>query len=238
MPRPPRYFLPDFPQHIIARGVDRQAVFFRAEDYRLYLTVLRQAANTHGCAVHAYVLMTNHVHLLMTPKTQRAIPLVFQALGRSYVQAVNRRYQRTGTLWEGRYRSSLIDSDAYLLTCYRYIELNPVRAGLARLPHLYPYSSHRYNAHGKDDPVVTPHEIYRALGADSKARRVAYEKLFADPIDSSQLRKIRDCANASQVLGNDKFKDRIQAIVGHSVRPGKPGRPSKIYASDRSPNGR
>lgn len=223
MPRQPRYFLPGFPQHVIARGVDHQAVFFSPDDYGLYLTVLQDAAGTHGCHVHAYVLMTNHVHLLMTPQTERAIPLVFQAIGRSYVQAINRQYQRTGTLWEGRYKASIVDSARYLLTCYRYIELNPVRAGLVASPDRYSYSSYGFNALGHDDPLVMPHEEYLALAADPRARQSAYRRLFADAIGEETLRAIRDCANASQVLGGDRLKDRLEAIIGRSVRPGRSG---------------
>ena len=227
MPRQPRYFIPGFPQHVIARGVDRQAVFFSADDYGLYLSVLRGAARAHGCHIHAYVLMSNHVHLLMTPQTERAIPLVFQAIGRGYVQAINRQYERTGTLWEGRYKASIVDSAQYLLTCYRYIELNPVRAGLVASPDRYPFSSYGSNALGKNDPLVTAHQGYLALAARPRARQKAYRQLFEEAIGKRELRAIRDCANASQVLGNSRFKDQLEAMLGRSVRPGRSGRPRK-----------
>lgn len=197
------------------------------EDYRLYLSVLHEATVKHDCSIHAYVLMPNHVHLLITPRTSRAIPLVFQALGRRYVQTLNRKYERTGTLWEGRYRASLVDSEAYLLTCYRYIELNPVRAGLNSSPDRYPYSSYHCNAFGTHDPIVTPHPEYLALGEKPEARRAAYRELFSEVLQEPQLSTIRRCVNASQVLGSEKFKDSIELLLGHSVRPGKDGRPRK-----------
>lgn len=228
MPRQPRFFLPGFPQHVVARGVNRDNVFFNPGDYRLYLRVLREAVEEHDCRIHAYVLMTNHVHLLVTPQTERAIPLVFQALGRRYVQAINRRYHRTGTLWEGRYKACIVDTANYLLTCYRYIELNPVRAGLVALPERYPYSSYAFNGLGRNDPLVTPHAEYVALAASPSARHHAYRRLFADAIGKEQLRAIRDCTNASRVLGSDRFIDRIESMLGDSVRPGKAGRPRKL----------
>ena len=168
MPRQPRYFIPNIPQHVIQRGVDRQAVFFEARDYQLYLDTLRCAAHRYHCSVHAYVLMTNHTHLLITPGTGRSLPLLMQAMGRGYVQKLNRHYNRTGTLWQGRYKASLIQDDQYLLTCYRYIELNPVRAGMVRRPGDYPYSSYRHNANGQPDSLITPHPLYRSLAATQR----------------------------------------------------------------------
>lgn len=211
MPRQPRYFLPGYAFHVVARGVNRQETFFEDEDYRLYLSVLRRASERHRCRIHAYVLMTNHVHLLVSPESRQAIPLVFQAIGRSYVQAINRKYERSGTLWEGRYRACLVDTDEYLLTCYRYVELNPVRAGLVADPALYTYSSYHQNASGSEDPLVSPHDAYLALGVDSEARRAAYRDLFVDVIDERTLATIRRSTNASRVLGTDAFRDEFEA---------------------------
>lgn len=149
MPRLLRYALPDVPQHIIQRGNNRQPVFFHADDYRFYLVCLQEAAATQGSAVHAYVLMTNHVHVLLTPRWPTSIAKVMQSLGRRYVQYINTTYHRTGTLWEGRYRASLVDAEPYLLACYRYIELNPVRAGMVQHPEEYPWSSYRWHALGQ-----------------------------------------------------------------------------------------
>jgi putative transposase len=227
MPRQPRYFIPNIPQHVIQRGVDRQAVFFSSRDYNLYLETLRDAASQYDCAIHAYVLMTNHTHLLITPGTKRSLPLLMQAMGRGYVQKLNRRYNRTGTLWQGRYKASLIQDSIYLLTCYRYIELNPVRAGIVRLPGDYRYSSYCHNATGKSDPLLSTHPVYQSLATNQEQRLASYRALFADEIERELLELVRYTTNACQVLGNDEFKDQIEAMLGRSVRPGKAGRPPK-----------
>ena len=227
MPRQPRYFVPGIPQHVLTRGVDRQATFFQTADYRLYLDSLHEAATRYGCAIHAYVLMTNHIHLLLTPSSGRALPNLMQAMGRTYVQRVNRLYARTGTLWEGRYKASPIQSDLYLLTCYRYIELNPVRAGMATSPGEYPYSSYTCNALGKANPLVKPHTLYMELNSDREKRHRAYRHLFEDKLDADMLTRVRDTTNACLVLGNDRFKDQIETMIGRSVRHTKKGRPRK-----------
>ena len=227
MPRPPRYFIPDIPQHVIQRGVDQQAVFFESGDYELYLRTLDKAANQYDCQIHAYVLMTNHTHLLVTPGSARSIPLVMQAIGRSYVQMLNKKYDRTGTLWEGRYKASLVQSDAYLMACHKYIELNPVRAGLVSTPGEYPYSSFAHNARGICDALLTPHAVYESLAQTSDERRVAYRSLFHDSIAPDLLATIRDTTNACLVLGTDCFRDQIEAMLGRSVRHRKNGRPRK-----------
>lgn len=227
MPRQPRYFIPGIPQHVLARGVDRQAVFFHTDDYRLYLDTLHEAANRYDCAIHAYVLMTNHVHLLVTPAEERSLPLLMQAMGRGYVQRLNKLYARTGTLWEGRYKASLVQDNCYLLTCQRYIELNPVRAGMIKRPDDYPYSSYPHNALGSTDPLVSPHPTYLALGSSTRDRLSAYRKLFGENLPSEVLDTVRDTTNACLVLGNDPFRDQIEVMLGRSVRHGKRGRPKK-----------
>lgn len=227
MPRQPRYFVPGIPQHVIQRGVDRQAVFFQPDDYKLYLDSLGDAAEQYECRIHAYVLMTNHTHLLITPDTERSLPLLMQAMGRSYVQVLNKRYDRTGTLWQGRYKASLVQSDRYLLTCCKYMELNPVRAGLVLAPGDYPYSSFHYHATGTEDALLTVHAVYQSLGPEPELRQAAYRKLFSDPIAPEELAAIRETTNACLVLGSDRFKDQIEAMLGRSVRPGKSGRPRK-----------
>jgi len=155
------------PLHVIQRGNNRGPCFLSAEDHRLYLTYLAGAALDCGCSVHAYVLMTNHVHLLLTPRADRGVSRMMQQLGRRYVRRFNERHERTGTLWEGRFRSSVIGDERYLLACHRYIDQNPVRAGLARAPSEYPWSSHRHYAEGAADPLVSEHECYRGLAADA-----------------------------------------------------------------------
>jgi len=227
MPRQPRYFIPDIPQHVIQRGVDHQAVFFESGDYELYLHSLDTAARRYECQIHAYVLMTNHTHLLVTPGCERSVPLVMQAMGRSYVQALNKKYNRTGTLWQGRYKASLVQDDRYLLTCHKYIELNPVRAGLVPAPGDYPYSSFAHNAHGSSDGLLTPHNTYESLAQTAEERWAAYRGLFSDSVASDMLSTIRDATNACLVLGDDRFKDQIEAMLGRSVRPGRSGRPTK-----------
>ncbi len=215
------------PQHVLARGVDRQEVFFKRKDRELYMTSLGEAAEKHGCAVHAYVLMTNHIHLLMTPQQENSIPLVMQAMGRLYVQRLNKLYERTGTLWEGRYKASLVQDSRYLLTCQRYIELNPVRAGIVKVPAGYPWSSFACNALGKRDSLVTPHPIYQQLDDGPASRQRAYRKLFSDILSPRELSEMRQTTNACLVIGDNDFKDRMENVLGRSVRPGKSGRPRK-----------
>ena len=227
MPRQPRYFIPGIAQHVVTRGVDRQATFFVADDYQLYRDSLLNAASIYGCAIHAYVLMANHVHLLVTPSAERSLPNLMQAMGRTYVQRLNRIYKRTGTLWEGRYKASPVQTVTYLLTCYRYIELNPVRAGITRSPAEYPYSSYACNAMGKSDPLVTPHALYLEFSSDQAKRLDAYKRLFNDKLTRNKIQHVRDTTNACLVLGNDSFKDQIETMIGRSVRPGKKRRPRK-----------
>lgn len=232
MPRQARYFLPGYCLHVLARGVNRQRTFFNAEDYGLFMRVVHSAAMLHGCKIHAYVLMTNHVHFLMSPDNDRAVSRVFQAIGRSYVQTLNRKYERTGALWAGRYKSCLVDSDEYLLTCYRYIELNPVRAGLARDPADYPYSSYACNALGRADPVVAPHEVYLALGRDAKSRLAAYRAMFSNVIEERDLAVIRESTDACRVAGSEDFRARVEVETGRRVGGGKRGRPRR-HGKDR-----
>jgi putative transposase len=228
MPRQPRYFIANMPQHVVQRGVDRQAVFFRAQDYELYRETLRTAAGRYDCSIHAYVLMTNHTHLVITPGTPRSLPLLMQAIGRNYVQKLNRYYDRTGTLWQSRYKASLIQDEVYLLACYRYIELNPVRAGIARLPGDYPYSSYHHNATGKPDRLLKEHAVYLSLATTREKRLAAYRALFANEFAPELLERVRDTTNACRILGDDKFKDQIEAMLGRPVRRRKSGRPSKL----------
>lgn len=232
VPRQPRFFIPNIPQHVVTRGVDRQAVFFHEQDYALYLRVLLEAAATHDCLVHAYVLMTNHVHLLVTPGCEKSLPLLMQAMGRSYVQRVNVRYDRTGTLWEGRYKASLVQHGEYLLACQRYIELNPVRARMVAGPGEYRFSSYACNAEGSYDALVTAHACYLDLDVDPSARRKAYRALFDDVLDETLLARIRKSTNAGSVIGDPCFKEQIEAMLGRAVPTGKRGRPKVKKGSD------
>jgi putative transposase len=207
--------------------VDRQAVFFHQQDYALYREALQDAAATNDCLIHAYVLMTNHVHLLVTPLQERSLPLMMQAMGRNYVQRLNARYGRTGTLWEGRYKASLVQDSDYLLACQRYIELNPVRASMVAAPGEYPYSSYAYHAAGVDNALITAHACYLSLGADRAARQAAYRRLFLDVLDEKLLAGIRKSTNACGVIGDERFKEQIEAMLGRRVPTGKRGRPAK-----------
>jgi putative transposase len=171
--RLPRLILPSQPQHVILRGNNRTEIFCAEADYQFYLDKLRLACEKHDCDIRAYVLMTNHVHLLITPHEEQSLSKALQMLGRYYVQYFNHNYRRTGTLWEGRYKATLIDTEAYLLTCMRYIELNPVRAGIVAHPSEYPWLSYGYNALGESNNLVTPHPEYQHLGKNDEERRHA-----------------------------------------------------------------
>ena len=227
MPRVRRYELTDLPQHVIQRGNNRQATFFEAGDYRLYLRWLAEAAVQEACDIHAYVLMTNHVHLLVTPRRPMAIGRMMQSVGRRYVRHVNDRYGRSGTLWEGRHRASLVASGQYLMTCHRYIELNPVRALLVRNPADYPWSSHRHNAWAEPDNVISQHGEYSALGPTWTERAAAYRDLFADEMDAAMLDQVRRNVQECRPFGPEQFKDEVERLLGRRVRPGKGGRPRR-----------
>ena len=203
MARLPRFAYPGLPQHIIIRGNNREPIFYKENDYQHYLKWLGEALEKHNCSLHAYVLMTNHVHLLLSPKHEHSISKAIQMLGHYYVQYFNYTYQRTGTLWEGRYKATLVDSDRYLLICYRYIELNPVRAKMVNHPSEYPWSSYSYNASGQDNPFITPHDMYKDLGSDLIERQAGYRALFKTHIPEKLLEEIREATNKAWVLGSD-----------------------------------
>ncbi|WP_374384680.1 transposase [Dongia sp.] len=201
MARLGRYFLKDVPLHVIQRGKNREPVFFDGEDYQLYLGWLGEAAAANGVRIHAYVLMTNHVHLLLSPSDADGLPRAMQSLGRRYVGHVNRTYRRSGTLWEGRYRAAPIEADAYLLACQRYIELNPVRARMTRQPSAYPWSSYRAHATGEENPLLTDHPIYLALGRQPAARHQAYRQLFRAALPEDMVAALRHATQGGWALG-------------------------------------
>ena len=226
MPRKPRICIPDIPQHVIQRGNNRQPCFYAESDYRYYLDTLREAIERNTCELHAYVLMTNHVHLLITPSTEFGLSHVMQDLGRKYVRYINHTYKRTGTLWEGRFKSSLVDSNNYLLTCMRYIELNPVRAGMVDHPGEYYWSSFKTNAANKTDEIISMHPVYKELGKDSEKRCYAYRELFRLQLDDKEIHAIRDALNGQLVYGREGFKEKIERMVIRKTRRGKDRRPS------------
>ncbi len=228
MARPPRIDIAGMPQHIIQRGNNRKVCFFAEGDYRHYLDSLYIAASKNGCSVHAYVLMSNHVHLLATGENVGSLSRMMQGLGRRYVRYVNMTHRRTGTLWEGRYKSSLVDSDRYLLTCYRYIELNPVRAAMVLAPGDYRWSSFAQNAHGQKNDVISPHRSYQVLGTSNADRCTAYQRLFQHSITAEELKSIRDHLNQGKVLGTPAFQDMVAGLLGRNVKLSGPGRPRKV----------
>lgn len=227
MARLGRYVLPDQPLHVIQRGNNRAPIFFHDEDYARYGRWLGEAAARCGCAVHAYVLMTNHVHLLVTPQADGSLPGAMQSLGRRYVRYVNATYRRTGTLWEGRYRAAPIDSEAYFLACARYIEANPVRAGMVAHPGDYRWSSWGAHASGLADPLVADHPIYRALGRSAEERQGAYRALFEPPPDDAFLDAVRRATNGGWALGDERFVKAIATALGRRAAPLPRGRPPK-----------
>ena len=206
MARQPRFVMPGHPQHIIQRGNNRHIIFVEDEDYLFYLECLQQGCSQHSCQLHAYVLMTHHVHLLLTPKTESAVSKTLQSIGRKYVQYFNYRNRRTGTLWEGHYKAALIDSETYLLSCYRYIELNPVRAGMVKLCDEYRWSSYRHNALGEPNTLIQPHSIYLALGATEQQRQQRYSGLFTNALSQQTLDAFRESTQKSWVMGSARFK--------------------------------
>ncbi|MDD5330245.1 MAG: transposase [Sulfuricella sp.] len=230
MARLPRYVIPGQPQHIIQRGNNRQAIFAAEADYQFFRDVFVEAARKHGLEIHAYVWMTNHVHLLATPKLHDSISKTVQSAGRRYVQYFNSAYQRSGTLWEGRYRSTVVDSEQYLLTLMRYIELNPVRADMVSDPGDYPWSSYRRNALngvGLHADFVTPHPEYMGLGQTAEERQNAYRQLFHASIKTNDLTQIRECTHKGWALGGDGFTKQIEVLAQRRAASRGVGRPRK-----------
>ena len=232
MPRRARLAIPGIPWHIIQRGNNRSVCFYAEEDYRKYLDALRELAMKHGCAVHAYVLMTNHVHLLLTPRKPDSAARLMKHLGQRYVQYINRTYRRSGTLWEGRFRSCLTQSEDYALACYRYIELNPVRANMVPHPREYPWSSYRVNGEGLVDTLITPHEQYIRLARNAVERRHHYRELFKVHMDPERIDEIRNATNGNYALGNDRFKTEIERALNRRATPGRGGRPARETRTD------
>jgi putative transposase len=214
MPRRPRVHLDNIPLHIVQRGHNREPCFFAEEDYQSYLHWLGEALIEAECVLHAYVLMTNHVHLLLTPTKAEMVPKLLISLGRRYVQYINRTYRRTGTLWDSRYKSSLVQAETYLLTCQRYIELNPVRAAMVEDPAHYRWSSYRANGLGQPDSLLTSHGLYLALGSNEQDRQAAYRALFRAHLDRDAIDDIRLALNQNQPLGNERFYARIEQMTG------------------------
>jgi len=227
MPRCARAIIPEVSLHVIQRGNNRVACFRSDSDRLLYLALLADRSRLHGCDVHAYCLMTNHVHLLITPSAPQSCARLMKDLGQRYAQYVNKTYERTGTLWEGRYRSCLTQSERYVLACYRYIEQNPVRAGMVSRPSEYPWSSYRGNAEGARNPLLTPHVEFLALGTTEDARRAAYRTLVADALPADLIADIRTATNGGLALGNSAFRSLASRAAGRRLYREAPGRPAQ-----------
>ena len=227
MPRKPRFFVANVANHIIQRGNNKDAVFFEEEDYRKYLTILNEAAIKHGVKIHAYVLMTNHIHLLATADTNTGISQLMQQIGRFYVPYVNFKYNRTGTLWEGRFKSSLVADDIYLLACMRYIEMNPVRAKMVTSPQKYKWSSYHSNVRGTYDPLISEHVSYKALARSRKKQQETYRDLFLEHLDEKTLNEINNCVQTGTPLGDNKFRSQIESKLKIKVGYNTRGRPKK-----------
>ena len=217
MPRKPRFFLPNVPVHIVIRGNSRKAIFAEADDYHAYLGWLKEGAETYDCQIHAYVLMTNHVHLLVSAKKPQDLSKLPQPVGRKYVPYFNHKYGCSGTLWEGRFKVRSIDSERYLLTCYRYIELNPVRANMVEKPDEYRWSSYAANAYGAKKSIVVPHSRYLALGKDSKKRTRCYRESFKELLDEKLICEIRAAVQTGTPLGDERFKAEVERLLGVKV---------------------
>jgi putative transposase len=236
MARLPRLYFPGCAQHVIQRGNNRQACFYQEADYKAYLSFLKEAASKYQVVIHAFVLMTNHVHLLVTSSDEQGVSRLMQAQGRKYVQYFNFTYGRTGTLWEGRYKSTLVDADNYVLAVYRYIELNPVRAGMVSHASEYPWSSYQSNALGRPIQLLTAHSLYFQLGKTLEERLSAYRSLFRGRIPERELAAIREATNKAWALGDDRFKAQIEAGTGRRPVPlGRGGdRKSTKYREDKN----
>ena len=227
MPRRARLAVAGIPWHIIQRGNNRSVCFYAEADYLFYLKTLADQASKYGCQIHAYCLMTNHVHLLVTPERKDSASLMMKHLGQRYVQYINRSYRRSGALWEGRFRSCLARDEGYMLVCYRYIELNPVRANMVDHPGEYRWSSYATNAQGLCNPIITPHAQYLSLADTWSDRYKAYRALFTSHMEANLLDEIRHATNGNYALGNNRFKEEIAMMLKRRVSPLKAGRPVK-----------
>jgi len=226
MARLPRLTVPGYPHHIIQRGNNRQAIFAANADYEALLAMIEEYAGKAGIAIHAYVLMSNHFHLLATPDTAAGIPQMMQDVGRRYVRYFNQRQGRTGTLWEGRYKSTLIQAERYLLACMAYIDLNPVRAGIALEPGDYPWSSHGHYVGLRNDRLISPHPLYWELGNTPFARDAAYAELVRSGISAQQQRALTDSALRGWALGEADYVADLQRRTQRRVSKTRAGRPS------------
>ena len=226
MPRRTRMYLPGLPYHVVQRGNNREPCFIETENYQFYLELWESLSRRYGVSVHGYCLMTNHIHFLVTPNNKLSISNTMKVVGSRYAQYINKKYRRTGTLWEGRHRSSLVQSNRYLLTCMRYIELNPVRSGMVERPEEYLWSSYGTNAWG-DCSWLTPHAEYLVLGKGPVERQRAYRDLFRFQVDKKDIHLIRKATHYCQPVGSDRFRQIIEEKYGIKLGQMQRGRPSR-----------
>jgi putative transposase len=227
MARLPRLVVPDQPHHVIQRGLDHRQIFQDAADHEFFLKWLREAAKMFKVAIHAYVLMPDHVHLLVSPADETGLARMMQWIGRQYVPYFNRKYNREGTLWKGRYRATVIDPESYFMTCCRYIELNPVRCEMVAEPADHQWSSYLHHIGAKQDPVVTDHAKYWALGNTPFDREAAYKELSERPLKADEVEQIRRATEKGWALGSDEFKETLAKKTARRLSPAKKGRPVK-----------
>lgn len=226
MARLPRLTVPGYPHHVIQRGNNRQPIFASAEDRRMLLDLLHENASRHGVALHAYVLMDNHFHLLATPNALEGLPRMMQAVGRTYVRYFNDAMSRSGTLWEGRYKSTLIQTDRYLLACMAYIDLNPVRAGMVPQAQDYSWSSHAHYTGRHIDKLITPHALYWGLGNTPFAREAAYSELVHAGVSAAQRESLTQSVLHGWALGEPDFLSDLQNKTSRRAVKTRPGRPT------------
>ena len=227
MPRQPRIELPEVPLHVVQRGVNRCAVFLDDDDRYHYLHLLTEKSRKFEVSVHAYVLMSNHVHLLLKSARLGAISRMMHHLGHNYVSSFNRRHSRTGTLWEGRFKSSLIDSEQYLLTVYRYIELNSVRAAMVDSPEGYRWSSVHANLSTRNDPLVSHHDVFIGIAPNAQERARAYREWLHAGINDEDIQRIREHLRQEKALGSPQFQAMVEKTLGRPVAARPQGRPKK-----------
>ena len=227
MARQPRLALPGYPHHVIQRGNNRQPIVLDEADRRKLYSLWLEESQRHKVAVNAYVLLDNHFHMLLTPPSDEAMSLMMQSVGRTYVRYFNKRHNRSGTLWEGRYKSSLIDSEGYLLTCMAYIDLNPVRAGLAESAEDFSWSSYKHLAGQSIDKLVTPHALYWGLGNTPFAREAAYAEFVAGGLSVATQKALTESALKGRVVGRPDFLTSLEKNTQRQILPQKAGRPFK-----------
>lgn len=227
MPRKPRFFLPNIPVHIVQRGHSRGPVFFESQDYATYAHWLKEGSKKYDIAVHAFVLMTNHIHLLITQTKAKNVSLFMQFIGRNYVPYINYKYGKSGSIWEGRYKASIVQEETYFLAVMRYIELNPVRANMVDLPGHYRWSSYCHNAGDREIRFIRPHPVYLDLGKTERERYSAYQNLFEGHLNAEEMKRIHESWLTGTPLGNDLFRDEVERQLQCKVGIARRGRPTK-----------